>query len=259
MAEVNNALRSIHEPKQPPVKETSIPVLHIRQSNDGLKENLVPSSDSPDSSRQSIESISTKPNAVVVNKRKAPPPITPSIIKAAGLPPSLGTNARLNTSPTKNGLLAPTYGPRTSPPKNGVQRTSNDFAGVNDGPHGIAPGASFERKGGLGDLFTPMDGLPGSSGAPDHAAINSLAPRNQGPPRSTTLQDLALSESMENVAKHALGQSTTSTASHSNTPTGMPAQVRMSPSGPLDYMTDSTKIKWNNGMEQIAKQLREGA
>jgi hypothetical protein len=36
-----------------------------------------------------------------------------------------------------------------------------------------------------------------------------------------------------------------------------PKPVAASPSGPLSYMTDSTKVRWDNGMAEIARQLKE--
>lgn len=218
--------------------------------------------------RQSLDLPDRKPT---VNKRKAPPPITQSIIKAAGLPPSLATSAPpLPLSPaspsTKNVVQALRGG---TPVKLKVKRQSkspvpadlleDSAAADNDeaappGQNGIDGLEGLPALGGIDDLDSPV---LATSLSPSNA---SGSQSHSGPVRSTTLQNSALSESMKDVYKQAIETSDLDDSEpHDLTaPPREPVDpMKPSPSGPLAYMTDSTKIRWDNGMAEIARQLKE--
>ncbi|KAK9893741.1 hypothetical protein P389DRAFT_212877 [Cystobasidium minutum MCA 4210] len=256
MAEIVSALQpSSTTPLSP--SETII----ISNTPPGATETTAESIQPQDQSqaRQSLDGPNRKPT---VNKRKAPPPVTPSIIKAAGLPPSLAaTNAgNLPLSPLSPSANAQAL--RSTPVKLKAKRQSRPSPTDHNETGLLAlvvgDNGSPGKQGidGLGLLDTPstMDGLP----APPPTAAAPPSPA-ASPARSATLQNLALSESMENVAKHR--SETIEVEVHNTddkTATLQPAQtVTASPSGPLAYMTDSTKIRWNNGMAEIARQLKQ--
>lgn len=210
--------------------------------------------------RPSLDGPHRKPT---VNKRKAPPPVTPSIIKAAGLPPSLAFSNTRNqplslSSPTRNAQAL-----RSTPVKLKVKRQSKSPV---DEVHPATGNSSAEAAqaqdiNGLGSL--PPSTYDNLTTLVTPAQPSSLSPpRVDGPTRSTTLQNLALSESMENIAKHG---GDLPTAEKDGIPLEdaadislvTPKPIMTSPSGPLAYMTDSTKIRWDNGMAEIARQLKQ--
>lgn len=205
-----------------------------------------------DNQRPSIDGPDRRPT---VNKRKAPPPITPSIIKAAGLPPSLATNAKPQlplsaTSPTRSDQA-----PREA---QGNLNSQNKMTSVQEiyeaspRQHGRQSDGNVDGLGGLG-ATSPLVGLPtSSSNAPSNITEEAFHPM-----RSLTLQNLALSESTENVVRHADDVSSKQAHDHREVASQPSTAVATSPSGPLAYMTDSTKIRWDKGMAEIAKQLKE--
>lgn len=248
MAEVKQALR------QPVSSQSALPTtetMFIRNPSEDQKdvERTERSRLSEDESRHSLDQPSRRPT---INKRKAPPPITPSIIKAAGLPPSLATKTTaLPFSPSSPAKTL--QGLRATPVKLKAKRQSKVPIVPEANPH------DRTELDGLGGLSggNPLDGL---SSVPEvdkltTAATELLASPSPAPTRSTTLQNLALSESMENVVKHAEDMS--SPGDNANEILQPPRSVGASPSGPLAYMTDSTKIRWNNGMAEIAMQLKQ--
>lgn len=258
MVEVTNALRqSDTSPLSP---SNTIIITDPANETTAASRSTRPSQDQSHP-RQSLDGPHRKPT---VNKRKAPPPVTPSIIKAAGLPPSLAYSNTRNqplslSSPAKNVQAL-----RSTPVKLKVKRHSKS---PGDEVHPAAGQSSVEAASpaqdidGLGTLPPgPYDSLAG----PVTPALSSglSPPRVDRPTRSTTLQNLALSESMENIAKHG-GDLPTAERDRipnedaADTSLVAPKPIITSPSGPLAYMTDSTKIRWDNGMAEIARQLKQ--
>lgn len=198
--------------------------------------------------RQSFDGPGRKPT---VNKRKAPPPITPSIIKDAGLPSSLATNARQNLPLSPNSPPSPAQGLRDTPVRLKAKRQSK-VPVVQEGnepshvQHDQLGNSTIDGLGGLNGL-SPLEGFL----AVHQNEVTSPNEQSAGPARSATLNNLALSESMENVVRRA------DDISRQDDTLPPPKLVTASTSGPLAYMTDSTKIRWDNGMAEIAKQLKE--
>lgn len=222
------------------------------------------------------------PAAGPVGRRKAPPPITPSIIKAAGLPegsatPPAGATIVPRTANRRStlGLLAPSSENATGPIQT---RTSLDVPGAScPQDPSLPPSNSTIQRGAISDierlLDAPLDGLPAPSSLDAASTEQSIsAPKSTGLPgvpmpppipdepftsrtgtvRSTTLQNLALSPSMEDMVSQAVIVEPAAQAE------GHVAQAQAAePTGPLMYMTDSTKAKWDGKMEDIAQQLRD--
>jgi len=223
-------------------------------------------------------------------KRKAPPPVTQSIIKAAGLPavqqsgpvPPLPnaviqarqTNRRsmlpvkLDSQPQD--LPATAAGHDAAAPVKGGQIITSDnrlAPPESIGNASMPPSNSFIQRTAISDieriLDAPPDGLPSSSeaagqetlalptapGVPMPAYVPP-ASDERGTVRSTTYQNLAISPSMENVLSAAVTVEEKPSA---------PLETKEKRAGPLEYMTDSTKAKWDGQMQDIARQLREDA
>ena len=208
-----------------------------------------------------------------VGRRKAPPPITPSIIKAAGLPEGSATFPAGATVVPRTAKRRSTLA--SVPASNYTQpRTSLDVPVAQDAS--LPPSSSTIQRGAISDierlLDAPLDGLPAAACSeaaspeePTTAHTNGLPGVPMPPPipdepstsrtgtvRSTTLQNLALSPSMEDMVSQAvIVEPAAPDESHM-------AQPRAAePAGPLMYMTDSTKAKWDGKMEDIAQQLRD--
>ena len=135
--------------------------------------------------------------ATVTGRRKAPPPVTPSIIKAAGLPTT--SNERTTVSRAQ-GLVPPAR-------PSGYQ--SSTLKGLSISPS-------------MADILTDPE-----------AALN------EEPPAATTAE--AKSPTIAELIKAEEGAD---------------AVLPLPLSGPLDYMTDSTKVKVKGSLAEIASQLR---
>lgn len=205
----------------------------LRQdSSKGLRSDLPQNKQpapTPNNARASTDSTAdTAPLLPTANgRRKAPPPITPSLIKATGLP------ATTLTVPVSYGLVTNKDRKRKSPLQESVLAATGD----------------------------DVDGLPQA----DESNILS-------PPRAMaegdTLKALQLSPSMKDLLKRSssllddeTGQSTA--VEPVSVPSGSADDAPLQPpsmpviaSGPLNYMTDSARMKWNGSMAEIAKQLR---
>lgn len=213
-------------------------------------------------------------NASANGKRKAPPPVTQSIIKAAGLPmvqsaaavpslPSATIAARQNLRQPRANVEVQTVRPddagdiRAMPVRTSAAVSNTDMDRLEALSVGQVPATNSSiQRSAIGDierLLRPnLDGLPSSSAdaaslpsAPG-APMPAYVPPVNGVVRSSTYQDLAISPSMENVLSAAV--------TVEGTGEQQPQEKRP---GPLEYMTDTTKAKWDGQMEDIARQLRE--
>lgn len=203
-------------------------------------------------------------------KRKAPPPVTQSIIKAAGLPAVQSTGA---IPPVPDAAVvdrARARQPQAIVEEDRTADTSREpgLPSESEGgltlpttTDGLLPATnSFIQRTAISDierLLVPgPDDLPTSSADTDYLApalgapMPAYVPPASGAVRSTTYQNLAISPSMENV----LGAAVTVGGDEQKLEEEPAKEKR---TGPLEYMTDTTKAKWDGQMEEIARQLRE--
>lgn len=136
--------------------------------------------------------------ATVTGRRKAPPPVTPSIIKAAGLPTT--RNERTTVSRAQ-GL---------DPPAHSAGYQSSTLKGLRISPS-------------MADILNDPEAAMNNNERPAATTADAKSP---------TIAELIKAEE------------------------GADAVLPLPPSGPLDYMTDSTKVKVKGSLAEIASQLR---
>lgn len=219
-----------------------------------------PATTAPNTQRDSTDSSSAdvaKKRAgtpVSQAKRKAPPPVTPSIIKAAGHEYTRSLSTKNQGHPNVPGSRDQSVQPRET---------------ESQAPQSGRPD-SLDKV--LGTVAADGVSLSASAEALAPTVIITVTPKAQKGEEISSMSALPTYDKDQSSLEHqppSEGYNAGSTAEKTASPTvhgdrglngtsHQPGAASLAKTtGPLEYMTASTKAKWDGEMEEIAKQLRE--